>query len=111
MAVGASTKKLSNGAPWGLGANFVEFVPGGAGGTLTISFDGTDGVAWRAFVALTPASGSAAPSVVPVTLNAAGAGAIDISGFGTRWAKATLMPTIADEDGDAVPFSYGATLQ
>jgi hypothetical protein len=109
-SVDASTKKVANRAPWGLGANFIEFVPGGASGTLSLSFDGANGVAWRAFVALTPASGGA-PSVLPVTLNAGGAGSIDISGFGTRWAKATLMPTIADDEGTAVPFSYGATLQ
>jgi hypothetical protein len=110
VSVDAGTKKVANRAPWGLGANFIEFVPGGASGTLSLSFDGANGVAWRAFVALTPATGGA-PSVLPVTLNAGGAGTIDISGFGTRWAKATLMPTIADDDGAAVPFSYGATLQ
>jgi hypothetical protein len=110
VSVDASTKKVANRAPWGLGANFIEFVPGGASGTLSLRFDGANGVAWRAFVALTPASGGA-PSVLPVTLNAGGAGSIDISGFGTRWAKATLMPTIADDEGTAVPFSYGATLQ
>ncbi len=38
VSVTASTKKVANLAPWGLGANFVEFVPGGARGTLTLSF-------------------------------------------------------------------------
>jgi hypothetical protein len=35
----------------------------------------------------------------------------DASGFGNRWSKATLVPTIADNAGAAVPFRYGATLQ
>ena len=111
VSVDASTKKVANRAPSGLGANFIEFVPGGARGTLTLSFDGADGVAWRAFVSLAPASGTASPTVLPVALNAAGAGSIDISGFGTRWAKATLMPTIADTAGVEVPFSYAATIE
>jgi hypothetical protein len=110
-SVEASTKKAPNGAPWGLGANFIEFLPSGGGGTLSLSFDGANGAAWRAFVALTPASGGGTPSVLPVTLNAGGAGTFEIAGFGTRWSKATLMPTVAGEEGAAVPFSYGATLR
>ena len=110
VSVTASTKKVANLAPWGLGANFVEFVPGGARGTLTLTFDGADGFAWRALVALTPSSGGGS-NVVPVTLSSGSAGSISISGFGTRWSKATLMPTIADANGAAVPFTYGATIQ
>ena len=111
QSVAASTKKVANQAPWGLGANFVEFVPGSAKGTLVLTFDGADGVAWRALVALTPASGGGPASVVSITLNSASAGSLSISGFGTRWSKATLMPTIADAAGAEVPFAYGATIQ
>jgi hypothetical protein len=110
-SVAASTKKASNDAPWGLGANFVEFVPGGAKGTLTLSFDGADGFAWRALVALTPANGSGAPSIVALTLDAGSAGSISVNGFGTRWSKATLIPTIADADGSDVPYAYGAAIE
>ena len=105
--VPASKGSTANRAPWGLGANFVEFVPAGSG-TLTLSFDGADGVAWRAFAVATDARGRA--SILPLTLDAGSAGAISISGFGTRWTKVTLVPTIADRSGAEVPFSYGAQI-
>ena len=56
VTVGPSTNKVDNRAPWGLGANFVEFVPA-ASGTLSLSFDGADGYAWRALVVVTPKNG------------------------------------------------------
>jgi hypothetical protein len=34
-----------------------------------------------------------------------------VSGFGTRWSKAVLMPTIAEAAGVAVPYAYEATLE
>ena len=107
VTVPASSKRLANRAPWGLGANFIEFVPAGAG-TLTVSFDGEDGYAWRAYLAATPLSGGP-PVVNEITLDAGGAGSASISGFGTRFARVALAPTIADRAGTAVPFSYGAT--
>lgn len=106
--VGASTKKDANGAPWGLGANFIEFVPAGSG-SLTLTFDGADGFAWRAFAVATPKNGGA-PTTFAITLNGSSAGSISLNGFGTRWAKVALVPTIAGTDGSAVPFSYGATV-
>ena len=49
VQVQSSTNKVANRAPWGLGANFVEFHPAG-GTSLTLTFDGADGYAWRAMV-------------------------------------------------------------
>ena len=111
MSVTASTKKVANRAPWGLGANFVEFVPGGARGTLTLSFDGADGFAWRALVALTPASGEriqCGARHAQCRQRRLRSTSVDSVRGG---AKATLMPTIADANGAAVPFTYGATIQ
>jgi hypothetical protein len=110
VTVGPSTNKASNRAPWGLGANFIEFVPSESG-TLTLQFDGTDGFAWRAVVIATPAKGKGAPSVIPISLNAASVGSVSISGFGTKYQKVTLVPTIAGTDGSAVPYSYGADVK
>jgi hypothetical protein len=45
-----------------------------------------------------------------MTLNG-GSGTLEVSGFGTRWGKAVLMPSIADVAGSAVPYSYGAAVQ
>jgi hypothetical protein len=45
-----------------------------------------------------------------MTLDGASGGTLDVSGFGTKWSKAVLMPTIAGTAGVAVPYSYGATL-
>ena len=109
VEVPPSTNREANLAPWGLGANFVEFVAGSNKGTLELEFGGTGSVAWRVLVALTPV-GRGSPTVVPMTLNGA-SGKLEVSGFGTRWGKAVLMPTIADAAGTAVPYSYGATLQ
>jgi hypothetical protein len=106
VTVPASTNREANRAPWGLGANFVDFTK--ASGSLTLTFDGTDGFAWRAYVVATSANGKA--SVLPITLDGAAAGSITIDGMGTRWSKATLAVTIADLPGVAVPYSYGATV-
>jgi hypothetical protein len=94
-------------APWGLGANFVEFVPGPSG-SIIISFDGADGFAWRAFVVLTDAKGR--NSLQSIALDGGSAGSVTIAGFGARWARATLVPTIADRAGVEVPYSYAATV-
>lgn len=97
-----------NRAPWGLGANFVEFVAT-VSGTLTITFDGADGFEWRAYAVATAANGRS--STIPITVDAASdAGSIAIPNFGTRWAKVTLVPTIAGREGVAVPYAYGATV-
>jgi len=106
VTVPGSTNQVANRAPWGLGANFIEFAPNGRG-DLTISFDGTDGFAWRAYVVATPARGGDA-SVIPVTLNSSSAGSVTVRDFGGRWSKVTLTPTIADRDGREVPYSYAA---
>lgn len=104
-----SKGNVINRAPWGLGANFVEFLPSGGGsGMLTISFDGADGFAWRAFAIVTDAKGRS--SVLPITLGSGSAGSTTVTGFGTRWARVTLVPTIADRPGAEVPYSYSATL-
>jgi hypothetical protein len=104
-----STNKLPNEGPWGYGgANFIEFVPAGSG-TLDLTFDGTDGFAWRAVAVATPKAGGS-PSILPISLNGASAGSLSISGFGTRWAKVTLVPTIVGTTGVEVPYSYGATV-
>jgi hypothetical protein len=95
-------------APWGLGANFVEFI-GTQSGTLTVSFDGTDGFAWRASIIATPKSGGR-NTIITITLNANSAGSIELSGFGTRWSRVTLVPTIADTPGADVPYSYSAAV-
>jgi hypothetical protein len=108
-AVGPSTNRVANRAPWGLGSNFVDF-KATASGSVTLTFDGTDGYAWRAFAIATPKAGG--PDVVlPVTLDAGSAGSITVSGFGTRWSKVTLAPTIADRPGAEVPYAYTASVQ
>ena len=106
VSVPASTNRFYNGAPYGLGANFIDFT--NASGSVAVSFDGTDGFAWRAFVIATPAGGGKT-SVLPVALDGGSAGSITVDGMGTRWAKLTLAVTIADRPGIAVPYSYGAT--
>ena len=108
QAIGASTNKVANVAPWAYGgANYIEFLPS-SNGTLTVTFDGADGFAWRAFAVATPKTGGA-PSVYPITLDAGNAGSIAINGFGTRWSRVTLVPAIVGTDGSEVPYSYGAT--
>jgi hypothetical protein len=109
VTVGPSTNKVDNRAPWSLGgANFIEFTPA-ASGTLTLTFDGTDGFAWRAVAVATPKAGGS-PTTLPISLDQGSAGSISISGFGTRWSKVTLVPSIVGTDGSAVPYSYGATV-
>jgi hypothetical protein len=108
VSIGPSTNKVLNRAPWGLGSNFVDFVATSSG-TLTLTFDGTDGFAWRAFAIATP-KGGGPTSVIPITLNSASAGSIVISGFGTRWSRVTLAPTIADTPGIEVPYAYTANV-
>ena len=99
--MGPSTKKVANDAPWGVRrANYVEFVPVGSG-TLTLTFDGADGFEWRAMVVATPKNGGAT-TTFSIVLDANSAGSIAISGFGTRWSKVTLVPTIVGTDGSAV---------
>ena len=107
VVVPASTNREPNRAPYGLGANFVEFT--NASGSLTVSFDGTDDFAWRAYVIATPAGGGKT-AVLPVTLDAGSAGSITFDGMGNRWSKLTLVVTIADRAGVAVPYSYGAVV-
>jgi Family of unknown function (DUF6055) len=109
VTVPPSTNKEANLAPWGLGANFVEFLAGSSKGTLTLTFEGSAGVEWRVVVALTPVGGRGSPTVLPMTLTT-GAGGVEVSGFGTRWGKAVLMPSIADVAGSAVPYSYSAAV-
>ena len=106
VAIPASTNRMANRAPYGLGANFIDFT--GASGSLAISFDGADGFAWRAYVIATPAAGGK-PAVLPVALDGGSAGSITVDGMGARWSKLTLAVTIADRAGVAVPYSYGAT--
>src|SRR5687768_9430869 len=106
VAVPASTNREYNGAPWGLGANFIDFT--NASGNLTVSFDGTDGFAWRAYVIASASGGRTA--LLPVILDGGSAGSITVDGMGTRWSKLTLVVTIADRAGTAVPYSYGATV-
>jgi hypothetical protein len=109
VTVPTSTNKVANLAPWGLGANFVEFEARSAKGTLQLTFDGTGEFAWRVLVALTPKSGGSS-TVIPMTLGSGAQGSLQVSGFGTRWSKAVLMPTIADRAGAEVPYAYGAAL-
>ena len=107
VSVPASTNREANGAPYGLGANFVDFTS--ASGAVTVSFDGTDGYTWRAYVIATPAAGGK-PSVLPIALDHGSAGSLAVDGLGTRFAKLTLAVTIADRRGLAVPYAYGAVL-
>ncbi len=110
VQVPASTNKVPNRAPWGLGANFVEFLPAG-GSSLTITFDGTDGFAWHVFLVAMPANGNGSPKVEEIPLNAASAGTLIIPAFGERWGRVALVPTIADRAGSEVPFAYSATME
>jgi hypothetical protein len=102
-----ATKQVSNGAPSGLGANYVEFTPGSASGALTVTFDGTDDYEWRAS-AIVFANGGA--SVVPITLDGGSAGSVVINGFGKQVSRVLLAATIADRSGVQVAYSYGASV-
>jgi hypothetical protein len=107
ITVPEDTKRDPNRAPWGLGANFVDFT--NASGSVTVTFDGADGFAWRAYVVATPRKGGAA-TIIPISLDGASAGSITVDGMGNKWSKLTLAVTIADRQGEAVPYSYGATV-
>jgi len=107
VTIPAATKQTSNGAPYGLGSNYVEFLPGSTSNSLTLTFDGADGYAWRASAIV---FGNGGPSVVPITLNGASAGSVVINGFGRQVSRVLLAATIADKEGVQVPYSYGATL-
>lgn len=109
VTVAPSTKKVPNVAPWGLGANAVDFTPAPGGTTLRLAFDGADGVAWRAWAVGIRANGTS--EALPVTLDAGGAGSIEVPGLGAQFTKVTLVPIIADRPGAEVPFQYSATLQ
>ena len=111
VTIPASTNKEANRAPWGLGANFVEFEAGSAKATLNLTFGGTGDVEWRVLVALIPKTGGGSPTVTEMTLDADANGSLEVSGFGTRWSKAVLMPTITDRPGTEVPYEYGAALE
>ena len=109
VSVAASTNKVDNRAPWAFGgANYVEFVPA-SNGTLTLTFDGADGFAWRALAVASPKNGGA-PTTFTIALNGASAGSLSITGFGTKWSKVTLVPTIVGTEGSAVTYSYGAAV-
>jgi hypothetical protein len=107
--VPVASKKDPNGAPWGLGANFIEFIPDATRGNLTITFDGADGFAWRGSIIATPRRNGSVQEA-PVTLNSGAFGSVTISGFGSQWSKVTLVPTIADVSGREVPYSYTAVV-
>ena len=109
VAIDPSTNKVNNRAPYGLGANFIEFIPASAG-ALRLVVDGTDGYAWRAFAVATPKNGGAT-TTFPIALDTGSAGSISITGFGTRWSKVALVVTIAGTDGVALPYSYRATIE
>jgi hypothetical protein len=102
-----ATKQQSNGAPYGLGSNYIEFTPGTSSGALTLTFDGEDGYAWRASAIV---YGKGAPAVVPISLNGNSAGSVVVSGFGGQVTRVLLAATIADKAGVQVPYSYGASV-
>jgi hypothetical protein len=107
VTIPAATKQVSNGAPYGLGSNYVEFLPSSTSNVLTLTFDGTDGYAWRASAIV---FGNGGPSVVPINLDGASSGSVVINGFGKQVARVLLAVTIADREGVQVPYSYGARL-
>jgi hypothetical protein len=106
VTVEPSTKKVSNEAPWGLGANYIEFKPGSTAGTLTLAFNGTPGYAWRVYALVTSGSGTTS---VPMPLVDA-AGSLPVAGFGAGVSRVVLVAAIADRAGVAVPYSYGASV-
>jgi hypothetical protein len=110
VAIPASTNQVANRAPWGLGANFIEFLPDHSG-DLVVTFDGADGFAWRGSVLAIPARGNGAVSENPVLLNSGSFGSVTIPDFGSRWSKVILVPTIADQAGREVPYGYSARIQ
>ena len=107
VAIPAATKQVGNGAPYGLGANYVEFAPGAASGDLTLRFDGTDGHAWRVWAIVYGRSGV---TVIPMSLDGGSAGSVVVRSFGQQTSRVLLAATIADRAGVQVPYSYGATV-
>jgi len=108
-SVDPSTNKVDNRAPWRLGgSNYIEFAASGSG-TLNVTFDGTDGFEWRALAVAIPKNGGA-PTIYTVPLNGDGAGSLSIAGFGTKWSKVTLVPSIVGTTGVEVTYSYGAVV-
>jgi len=107
VTIPAATKQTGNGAPYGLGSNYVEFTPGSTSGTLTLSFDGADDFAWRVSAIV---YGSGTPTVVPITLDTESAGSVTVNGFGKQVTRVLLAATIADREGVQVPYSYGASV-
>jgi hypothetical protein len=108
VTVPDATKQVSNGAPYGLGGNYVEFTPAGGSSALTLTFDGADGYAWRASAIV---YGNAGATIVPITLDdTTAAGSVVISGFGKQVSRVVLSVSIADRAGVQVPYSYGAAL-
>jgi hypothetical protein len=108
VTVPEATKQQANGAPYGLGANYVELTPGSSSGPLTITFDGADGYAWR--VAAIVYGGRGGPVVTPMVLDGGAAGSLVVSGFGKEVTRVVLAATIADRAGAQVPYSYGASV-
>jgi hypothetical protein len=102
-------KQDLSGSPYGLGANYVEFLPGSTSNVLTLTFDGADGYAWRAS-AIAFGIGNGGPTVVPIQLDSGSAGSVAISGFGKQVSRVLLAVTIADREGAPVAYGYGATL-
>jgi hypothetical protein len=101
--VPAATKQAANGAPFGLGANYVEFTPG----DLPLTFDGADGYAWRVAAI---AYGRSGTDVTAMALDAGSAGSLVVPGFGKQVSRLIVVATIADRSGVQVPFSYGASV-
>jgi hypothetical protein len=106
VSVPASKGNFINRAPWGLGANFIEFRTAGSG-DLVLSFDGADRFAWRAFAV---ATGKGPAQIIEIALDVGSVGSVTITGFGSRWSRVTLVPTIADHPGAEVPFAYRASV-
>jgi Family of unknown function (DUF6055) len=102
-----ATKQVGNGAPYGLGANYVELLPGTATGDLSVAFDGENGYAWRVSAIVSGRSGT---TVIPMPLDGGSAGTLLIRSFGQKATRVLLAATIADRPGVQVPFSYGATV-
>ncbi len=107
VQIPASTNKMPNRAPWGLGANFIEFIPEGSS-SITVSFDGVDGFAWRAFLVAMPKNGNGPPDIREISLDGTSSGSLTLTGFGVRWERVALVPTIADRAGSELPFAYSA---
>jgi hypothetical protein len=102
VTVPPSTAKVPNGAPSGLGSNFVEFTPaaGAASSDLTLTFDGADGPQWRAYAVVT---GRRGVTTVPIALDGGAAGSYVVRDFGGGVTRVVLAVTIADRAGCRCP--------